>query len=217
MKMLSWVRSRLRLLGHFVACLIALTLVACGGPSASYMGGRAQSDLFMGSRAGAPSAGSEVYDDVSYWDGLIPGGGSSSIVVNLTQQRAYFYQGSKLIGVGLVATGREGFGTPAGNYTIIEKLVEKSSNLYGTIYDADRNVVKYPADVRKDVVPPGGEFVGAEMPYWMRLTNGGIGMHEGPIPVPGSPASHGCIRVSKLVVQDFFNNAPLGTPVRIVY
>lgn len=196
-----------------VALTIASLLVsACATtPRSPYMGGRVNpNDAFA-------SGTREVRDDVSYWDGLRPGGGPVSITVNLTEQRAYFFQGQRLVGVSLVATGREGFGTPAANYTIIEKLVEKSSNLFGKIVDADGNTVKEPADVRKDLPPPGGQFVGAEMPYWMRLTNSGIGMHQGPIPVPGSPASHGCIRISRLVVQDFFNNAPLGTPVRIVY
>jgi lipoprotein-anchoring transpeptidase ErfK/SrfK len=159
----------------------------------------------------------EVNDDVSYWDGMSPGGGPPSIVINLTEQRAYFYQGNKLIGLALVATGREGFGTPEGMYKIIEKLPDKSSNLYGTMYDAAGTVVNPAADIRKDPVPPGGRFEGAHMPFWMRLTTSGIGMHQGPIPVPGSPASHGCIRISKLVVEDFYNAAPLGTPVRIVY
>ncbi len=197
--------------------LVALTLIsllvsACAtAPRTPYMGGRVNpNDVF----AAGPR---EVSDDISYWDGLRPGGGPVSITINLTEQRAYFFQGQRLAGVALVATGREGFGTPAGDYTIIEKLVEKSSNLYGTIVDANGITVKESADARKDPPPPGGRFIGAEMPYWMRLTNSGIGMHQGPIPVPGSPASHGCIRVSKLVVQDFFHNAPLGTPVRIVY
>lgn len=197
-----------------VTGLAALSILLGGcatTPRAPYMGGRInpQDAFAQGVR--------EVTDDVSYWDGLTPGGGPVSITVNLTEQRAYFYQGEKLVGVALVATGREGFGTPAGNYNIIEKLVEKRSNLYGTNYDADGNIAKESADVRLHPPPPGGRFEGAEMPYWMRLTKSGIGLHQGPIPVPGSPASHGCIRVSKLVVQDFFANAPLNTPVRITY
>lgn len=192
---------------------VTLFLTACGtsAPRTPYLGGRVSPGAVFG------SGEREVQDTVSYWDGLRPGGGPVSITINLTEQRAYFYQGNRLVGVALVATGREGFGTPAGNYTIIEKLVEKKSNLYGRIVDADDNVVKEPADVRKDIPPPGGRFVGADMPYWMRLTTTGIGLHEGPIPVPGQPASHGCIRISKLVVRDFFAHAPLGTPVRISY
>jgi hypothetical protein len=192
--------------------LVVLTLSACSSvPRTPYLGGR------VDPRAVFAPGTQEVTDDVSYWDGLSPGGGPVSITVNLTEQRAYFFQGSRLVGVALVATGREGFGTPAGNYKIIEKLVEKRSNLYGTNYDMDGNVAKEGADVRLHPPPPGGRFEGAEMPYWMRLTKGGIGLHQGPIPVPGSPASHGCIRVSKSVIQDFFAQAPLNTPVRIIY
>jgi lipoprotein-anchoring transpeptidase ErfK/SrfK len=199
--------------GAWVVSVVFLGLLAgCNSTQRTpYLGGRVDPRAVF-----APGI-REVSDDVSYWDGLTTGGGSPSIVVNLTEQRAYFYQGQKLVGVALVATGREGFGTPAGNYKIIEKLVEKRSNLYGINYDVDGNVVHEAADSRLHPPPPGGRFEGADMPYWMRLTKSGIGMHQGPIPVPGSPASHGCIRVSKLVVQDFFANAPLNTPVRITY
>lgn len=159
----------------------------------------------------------EIIDDVSYWDGVDYGGGPPSITINLTEQKAYFYQGSKLAGVALVATGKEGYGTPAGTFRIMEKIRDKRSNLYGYIYDAAGNVVNYDADIRKDRPPPGGRFEGAPMPYWMRLTAGGVGMHQGPIPVPGSPASHGCIRISKQVAREFFEHVNVGTPVRIVY
>lgn len=198
--------------GMAVIFISMLGLTACESTKRSpYLGGRVDP---MGAFA---SGVREVNDDVSYWDGMSAGGGSPSIVVNLTEQRAYFYQGNKLIGLALVATGREGFGTPEGIYKIIEKVPDKRSNLYGTIYDAAETVVNPAADIRKDPIPPGGSFEGAHMPSWMRLTTGGIGLHMGPIPVPGSPASHGCIRVSKLVIQDFYDAAPLGTPVRIVY
>jgi len=197
------------LLASFVC---AAVLSGCSSVQRTpYLGGRVDPSAVF-----APGI-REVTDDVSYWDGLTPGGGPASITVNLTEQRAYFYQGHRLVGVALVATGREGFGTPAGNYKIIEKLVEKRSNLYGVNFDVDGNIVNEAADSRLHPPPPGGRFEGAEMPYWMRLTKSGIGMHQGPIPVPGSPASHGCIRVSKLVVQNFFESAPLNTPVRITY
>jgi lipoprotein-anchoring transpeptidase ErfK/SrfK len=156
----------------------------------------------------------EVVDEVSYWTG---GEGAPSITINLTEQRAYFYKGGQLAGVALVATGKEGYDTPARKYRIMEKIADKRSDLYGWMYDASGTVVNYDADVRVDAVPTGGRFEGADMPYWMRLTGGGIGMHQGIIPVPGSPASHGCIRVSKLVAALFFENARVGMPVTIVY
>jgi len=52
--------------------------------------------------------------------------------------------------------------------------------------------VKSGADSREDEVPEGGEFLGASMAHWMRLTGDGIGMHKGYVPT--YPASHGCIR-----------------------
>jgi lipoprotein-anchoring transpeptidase ErfK/SrfK len=54
------------------------------------------------------------------------------------------------------------------------------------------------------------------MPNWMRLTGYGIGMHAGIIPNPGSPASHGCIRLPQYMSERLFENAVEGTPVTIV-
>jgi lipoprotein-anchoring transpeptidase ErfK/SrfK len=184
-----------------------LLLTGCAGPSAD--------TTYFGNQFGAQTQlPTEVVDDVSYWHG---GDGAPSITINLTEQRAYFYKGGQLAGVALVATGKEGYDTPAGRYRVMEKIADKRSDLYGWIYDASGNVVNYDADIRTDNVPPGGRFEGADMPYWMRLTGGGIGMHQGVIPVPGSPASHGCIRVSKVVAATFFENARVGMPVRVVY
>ena len=54
------------------------------------------------------------------------------------------------------------------------------------------------------------------MPYWMRLTSYGIGMHVGAIPNPGSPASHGCIRMPEATARLVFASSRIGTPVKIV-
>lgn len=188
----------------------ALTLAGCGGgqfANTPYLAAPYQHHY------DAPHP-AEVVDDVSYWDGAE--GGAPSITINLSEQKAYFYKGDKLAGVALVATGKEGYDTPPGNFRILEKIKDKRSDTYGYMYGADGNVTSYDADIRVDTVPPGGHFEGAPMPYWMRIT-GAIGMHQGPIPVPGSPASHGCIRTSKLVIEQFFENARVGMPVRIVY
>jgi hypothetical protein len=189
----------------------ALALAGCGGgeyANTPYLGEPYQHHY-------AASHPSEVVDNVSYWDG--GGDGSPSITINLSEQKAYFYKGDQLAGVALVATGKEGYDTPPGTFRIMEKIQDKRSDTYGYMYGADGNVVNYDADIRVDPVPPGGHFEGAPMPYWMRITGAGIGMHQGPIPVPGSPASHGCIRTSKVVIAQFFENARVGMPVRIVY
>ena len=53
------------------------------------------------------------------------------------------------------------------------------------------------------------------MPYWMRITSWGVGMHAGPIPDPGSPASHGCIRLPHEMARTLFSVVQIGTPVTI--
>lgn len=142
--------------------------------------------------------------------------GATRVVINLTTQRAEVFIGGQKAGWTVVATGKEGYGTPAGSYKVIEKVVDKRSNLYGQIVDSYGNVIVPDADVRDDPVPPGGAFIGASMPYWMRLTNSGIGMHAGPIPRPGEPASHGCIRLPYEMAVKLHHRVVLGTPVRIV-
>ena len=152
----------------------------------------------------------------SYWND-IPGDGPLKVTIDLSDQAAYFDRGTVRIGRSRVATGLPGRSTPVGSYTITEKTANKESNLYGPIVAADGTVLVPDADSRKDKVPAGARYVGAPMPNWMRLTSYGIGMHAGPIPNPGSPASHGCIRMPEKMAQALFTNAPIGTPVKIVY
>jgi lipoprotein-anchoring transpeptidase ErfK/SrfK len=142
--------------------------------------------------------------------------GEPSIVIDLTAQRAEVYLGGQQAGWTVVATGKEGYGTPAGDYTILEKLVDKHSTLYGRIVDAAGNTVNADADARRHSPPPGGRFLSAPMPYWMRLTWRGIGMHAGPIPRPGSTASHGCIRFPRPFAIQLYQMVRIGTPVRII-
>ena len=51
------------------------------------------------------------------------------------------------------------------------------------------------------------------MPYWMRLTPTGVGMHVGY--VPGRPASHGCIRMKKDVAVQLFDILDVGSSVTV--
>ena len=98
----------------------------------------------------------------------------------------------------------------------MEKQAQKSSNLYGVIVNSSGNVVDSDARSGRDAIPRGSRFVGAPMPYWMRLTSYGIGMHAGPIPRPGLPASHGCIRLPEAMAAKLFEIVQVGTPVTII-
>jgi hypothetical protein len=142
--------------------------------------------------------------------------GRTRVVIDLNRQIAEVTIGGEPAGWAYVATGKEGYSTPAGEYTILEKVVDKYSTLYGWTVDAEGNVVNPDADTRRHKAPPGGKFVHAPMPYWMRLTWRGIGMHAGHIPAPGEPASHGCIRLPKEFAPLLFERVEIGTPVRVI-
>jgi hypothetical protein len=142
------------------------------------------------------------------------GEGKVSIRISLPDQVAEFKRGGREIGWCYVATGKEGYGTTPGTYKITEKIVDKYSNRYGWFEDEFGNVTD-PDAKSSDRVPPGMVYVPAPMPYWMRLTSYGIGMHGGVIPEPGQPASHGCIRLPKNFVPRLFEVVSVGTPVVI--
>lgn len=163
---------------------------------------------------GIPSAADVEEAGYSYWSDH-PAEAPLRVRIDLSEQTAYFHRGEVFIGQSRVATGRAGHSTPTGSFTITERIPDKRSNLYGRIYDADGNVVVGDADTRRDPIPEGGRFEGAPMPCWMRLTSHGVGMHVGPIPNPGLPASHGCIRMPEEMARVLFENAPAGTMVVI--
>jgi len=140
-------------------------------------------------------------------------GSNSHLIISLAKQRGMLMNGNEVAIDYPVSTGRKSHPTPAGNYKILEKLAEKSSNVYGKIYDVDGNLVTTDADIRTDPLPEGGKFVGAPMSYWMRLTWDGIGHHIGV--VPRYPASHACIRGPRSVVPLVFGKVKVGTPVTL--
>jgi len=144
-----------------------------------------------------------------YWrGGHFPG--PAKIVVHVSEQRAYFYKGRRLVGESTVSTGKRGFDTPPGRYHVIEKDRNHVSSEFGDYVNDWGQVVRANIDMRKDAQPAGTHFDGARMPYFMRF-NGGYGMHAGY--VPRFRASHGCIRLPARMARHFFENTPDETPV----
>ena len=125
-------------------------------------------------------------EETPLWEWNGNGRQISRIAVDLKSQKAHFYDGDESIGWTYVASGLKSYPTPIGQFAVMEKASEKQSNLYGKIYDAKGRLVKSDAIPGKDRIPAGGRFEGAHMPYFMRLTYDGIGMHAGRIPRPGS-------------------------------
>lgn len=145
---------------------------------------------------------------------------NSRVEVDLGEQRARVFRagkgGDKLVIETQISTGKQGHHTPSGSFKVLEKTVDKKSNLYGKWVDGDSGATLISdGDSRKPPDASGAVFAGSPMPYWMRLTPGGVGMHIGY--VPNYPASHGCIRVPKQVQPLIYSKVRVGTPVTIIH
>jgi lipoprotein-anchoring transpeptidase ErfK/SrfK len=193
--------------------VLAASLLAVANTGCETGGGYSRATEYLGGYHGrAVPRQAPSFDTVSYWDGD-GASGKPSILISLSEQRAYFYKDEDLVGVSTISTGREGFSTRTGRFKIIQKSRDHKSSLYGDYVDANGNVIMKEIDIKKDPKPKGARFDGAKMPYFMRIV-GGIGMHAGFL--PGYPASHGCIRMPDFMARHFFNSVNLGTPVTVI-
>jgi hypothetical protein len=146
---------------------------------------------------------------------LLPQTNSSNswVKVSLKLQRAFLMNGDQIVIDYPICSGIASRPTPPGDYKVLEKIVNKRSNLYGKIYDADGVCVNSDADTKSDVVPEGGKFVGAPMSYWMRLTNDGVGHHIGN--VRRYPASHACIRGPSKTMPIVYSKMAVGSRILV--
>jgi lipoprotein-anchoring transpeptidase ErfK/SrfK len=134
-----------------------------------------------------------------------------AVEIDLQEQRAYLLRYGRMLIETPISSGRAKYRTPTGRFQIIDKDVDHRSSLYGKIIDSRGRTVVADADADMPV-PPGGKFVNAPMPYFMRFT-GGIGMHAGYL--PGYAASHGCVRLPEDRARTFFEAVETGTPVTV--
>jgi len=111
--------------------------------------------------------------------------GPALLVVNLETQRAVLFRNGVPIGASTVSTGKPGYETPTGVFTILQKHRVHYSKTYDN----------------------------APMPNMQRLTWKGIALHAGQL--PGYPASHGCIRLPKEFSSLLFRATELGMTVVI--
>ena len=137
--------------------------------------------------------------------------------MSLWDQKAWLLDGQqRVLLVTDISTGVDGRETPAGSYKILEKLKEKRSNKYGRYVNKEsREVVVEKSWEHQGPVPKGCEYEGIMMPYWLRLTWYGIGVHVGQFK-RRVRSSFGCIRVYEEAQPYIFEKVVVGTPVVIV-
>lgn len=119
------------------------------------------------------------------WAPQVAPEGPVLVVINRATQRLVVYRNGVPIGISTVSTGRDGYRTPTGIFTVLQKRVEH----YSTTYD------------------------NAPMPYMQRLTWRGVALHAGNL--PGHPASHGCIRLPHEFARLLYGVTRIGTTVVI--
>jgi len=141
----------------------------------------------------------------------------TTVKVSLWDQKAWLLNGSgKAILETDISTGVPGKETPEGVFPVLERVEEKRSNRYGKYVNKEtRAVVVEKAWEHQGAPPAGTEYEGISMPYWMRLTWYGIGMHVGKFN-KRARASFGCVRVVDEAQEKIFRKTKLGTEVEIV-
>ena len=110
----------------------------------------------------------------------------TSVIVDVSRQRAYLLADGEVVVDTPVSTARAGKHTPRGEFKITQRVKHgKKSTIYG-----------------------------CDLPYWMRLNQSAIGMHIGDL--PGYPASAGCIRLPAEIAPIMFEMTKSGTTVKVV-
>jgi hypothetical protein len=120
------------------------------------------------------------------WNPALSPAGPVLVVASLSNQQLYVYRNGIRIGASGISTGKTGYETPVGTYTILQKEREHYSNLYDN----------------------------APMPYMERLTWSGVALHAGSL--PGHPASHGCIRLPLAFAEKLYAITTTGATLVIV-
>jgi len=133
------------------------------------------------------------------------------VIINLSEQRAYLIEGGKVSLVSPIASGKPGWSTPTGNFSVISKDIDHRSQSFGLIIDGSGRIASSSATPGSHV-PLGFHYQPAPMPYYMEFT-AAIGMHAGYL--PGYPASHGCVRMPRDLAERFFERVNIRTPVTV--
>ncbi len=129
-----------------------------------------------------------------------PTGGGKRILIDLSEQQLYAYQGNALVYSFVVSTGKPGAGTRAGTFRVLDKI----PNAYASTW-------------------------GLQMPHWLGIYwAGGLenGIHALPIMANGqrlwagylgAPVSFGCVILGVEQARLLYQWAEIGTPVIIQY
>jgi L,D-transpeptidase ErfK/SrfK len=132
------------------------------------------------------------------------------VIINLSEMRLFYFfklKSSTLVMTLPIGIGREGFNTPVGKFSIVEKTVNPS-------WYVPESIQKEKPELPK-VVPPGPDNpLGS---HALRLSLGSVLIHGTNKPWGvGRRVSHGCIRLYPEDIPRLFKSVSKGTIVTIV-
>lgn len=113
-----------------------------------------------------------------------------ALTIQIGSQAFAYSEGDQVVRTGPISSGRDGYRTPRGNFSVLSKQKDKVSSRY-------TNEIGMPA----------------WMPYSIQFY-GHYFLHEGWL--PGHPDSHGCVRVGEKDARFLFERLKVGDPVTVV-
>lgn len=164
---------------RFGIALLAGGLALALTPPAAASGTRVSSQYQLARKTANLKPGEWV------WAESLAPRGPVLVYVDLDRQVATVYRNGIRIAATTISSGKPGFETPRGVFTILEKDEDHRSRTYDN----------------------------APMPFQQRLTWKGVALHAGNL--PGFPASHGCVRLPLEFSKLLFRTTTLGGTVVI--
>lgn len=143
--------------------------------------------LAQGAKASSPPEFARMIDQLKpgewVWAPEVAPSGPVLVYVDLSKQIAIVYRNGVRIAATTISSGKDGYDTPTGVFTILQKDAKHRSSTYNN----------------------------APMPFQQRLTWDGVALHAGGL--PGYPESHGCVHLPYQFARELFAITNLGVTV----
>jgi L,D-transpeptidase ErfK/SrfK len=151
-----------------------------------------------------PGEGTEIVLPTEH---ILPEGPREGLLLNLPEQRLYYFQGNGEIHTFAIGIGAEGKTTPLGRTTVVRKQKDP-------VWYVPKSILKEEPDHKK-IVPAGPDNPLGKHALYLKWP--GYLIHGTNLPdAIGRRASHGCINMYPEGVAYLFDRVAIGTPMTVV-
>jgi lipoprotein-anchoring transpeptidase ErfK/SrfK len=153
--------------------------------------------------------GKDQFVAAAYVDPFVPAAPSVSnkghwVDVDLSRNYAVAYDGIKPVYAAIIIVGREGYGTPVGEFKVLRRVANETM---------DSATVGVPKGT------PGYYYL-PNVLWTQYFANGGFALHTNYWSDPsafGAPGSHGCVNLREKDARWFWDFLAVGSPVSVHY